>query len=1006
MRNNDPFADLIRSLEENLQRGDDLRSEDDDSGNSGGWIPQGPTQQEMPEFNGRRFLWFLLPILILIFFNRIMTFYTDWFWYDSLDFSSVFFTRIWSQFGLFAAVSVAFWLFLATNVLIARRIEPRGFAGTPFEAISQALRVRISTILLFFGAIVALIVGASASANWEEVLLYLNQGSFNFSDPLFGRDVSFFIFTLPIWQALRSMLFGMTFFTLLATGVVYGVGWRGWNNRRPVLTHLSVLGAFLFLLIAWQYRLDAFNLVYSTRGAVTGAGYTDVHAQLPVYNLLAIVTMLTAILLIVTVYLRSAWRAIVVVLGIWVVIAVVAGNIYPSLVQRFQVSPNELNLERPYIADNIEYTRIAFDLNNVETINYDASAPLTINDIQSEPQTITNIRLWDYRPLLQTYNQIQALRQYYEFTDIDVDRYMIDGDLRQVMLAARELAPENLNTNAQTWVNRRLVYTHGYGVAASPVAQVTSDGLPEFLVQDLPPTGVITITQPQIYFGEKASDYVIARTNEPEFDYPRGEGNETTRFSADTGISMGFGTRLLFAIHFADLNMMLNSDINADSQLLWRRNIVERAQSVAPFLEYDADPYLVIGDDGRLFWFQDAYILDNRFPYSEPIATQGLGRFNYMRNAVKVVTNAYDGTMQFYVVDENEPITQAYSQIFPDLFTPLSEMPADLLDNIRYPNDLFTVQAAVFRTYHMTDPVEFYNKEDMWAWPQEIFDNQPQNMEPYYVLMELPDTNELDFIQILPFTPANRENMIAWLAAKNDPDDYGKKLVYEFGKDSLFYGPKQIEARIDQDPTISQQISLWDQAGSNVIRGNLLVIPIGESLIYVEPLYLQAENGQIPELKQVILATANRVVMAENLGLALAELFGSDVLTDAQLAELASGIDPEDSNAISVTGAPTDLAASTVEDLILNANTTYEDAQRSLSNGDWAAYGAQMDNLQQILEQLAATAGIEATPLPDEVTPEETNPETDGANAETSDAGASESGSTVDDVLSDGEDAP
>ncbi|MCB0106501.1 MAG: UPF0182 family protein, partial [Caldilineaceae bacterium] len=440
------------------------------------------------------------------------------------------------------------------------------------------------------------------------------------------------------------------------------------------------------------------------------------------------------------------------------------------------------------------------------------------------------------------------------------------------------------------------------------------------------------------------------------FDYPRGEGNETTRFAADTGIDMGFGTRLLFALHFADLNILLNRDINPDSQLLWRRNIAERAQLVAPFLEYDTDPYIVISDDGRLYWFQDAYIISNRFPYSEQ-----LGRFNYIRNAVKVVTNAYDGTMTFYVVDEQEPIINAYTRIFPDLFQPISAMPADLLDNIRYPNDLFSVQAEVFRTYHMTDPVEFYNKEDVWAWPQEIFDNQPQNMEPYYVLMQLPESEELDFIQILPFTPANRENMIAWLAAQNDPADYGSKLVYEFGKDTLFYGPKQIEARIDQDPTISQQISLWDQAGSNVIRGNLLVIPIGESLIYVEPLYLQAENGQIPELKQVILATANRVVMAENLGLALASLFGEDILNDEAVAELAAGAEPSES-AVGVTSPfATDLSGATIDDLILNANDTYEQAQAALRDGDWTSYGTQMDRLQSILEQLAQTAGISLT---------------------------------------------
>lgn len=984
MRNDDPFADLIRSIEENLQQDDDSKRPRDSNDDNGGWVPpQRTSTSELPEFNARRFLWIVIPLLILIFFNRIVSFYTDWSWYESLALSSVFFTRIWAQLALFAVVAVVFWLFLALNVVVARRIEPQGFANTPFEQIAQALRLRIGAILLVFGALVALIVGASASSNWEEVLLYLNQQDFNLADPLFNRDISFFIFTLPIWQALRSLLFGMTFFTLLATGVIYGIGWRGWNNRRPVLTHLSILGAFMLLLVAWQYRLDALQLVYSTRGAVTGAGYTDVRAQLPVYNLLVIVTLAAAVLLIVTVYFRSAWRAISAVLGIWIAIAVLAGNIYPSLVQRFQVSPNELNLERPYIANNIEYTRIAFNLNEVESINYDASAPLTVSDLRSEPETITNIRLWDYRPLLQTYNQIQALRQYYEFTDIDVDRYTIDGELRQVMLAARELAPENLNTNAQTWVNRKLVYTHGYGVAASPVAQVTRDGLPEFLVQDLPPTGLISITQPQIYFGEKADDYVIARTDEPEFDFPRGEGgNETTRFSADTGIDMGFGIRLLFALHFADLNMLLNSDINPDSQLLWRRNIVQRADLVAPFLAYDNDPYLVISDEGRLFWVQDAYITSNRFPYSE-----SLGRFNYIRNSVKVVTNAYDGTMRFYVVDENEPIISAYSRIFPALFEPMSNMPTDLLDNIRYPNDLFSIQAEIFRTYHMTDPVEFYNKEDVWAWPEEIFDGEPTRMEPYYVLMQLPGQEELDFIQILPFTPANRENMIAWLAAKNDPEDYGRKLVYEFGKDTLFYGPKQIEARIDQDPVISQQISLWDQAGSNVIRGNLIVIPIGESLLYVEPLYLQADTGQIPELRQVILATSDQVVMADNLGLALAELFGNELLTDTNFAELTAGVAPGQSTSSVTRGPAVDLSTATIEELIVNASTTYEQAQANLRDGNWAGYGDEMERLKNVLEQLATTAEIEPEPVNEEAPPADEDA-TEGDDAATDEAAA------------------
>lgn len=948
MRNDDPFADLIRSLEENLERNANARQPGQAEG---GAPPAGRNGSEASPFNGRRFLWILLPILILIFFSRILSFYTDWFWYNSVGYASVFFTRLWSSFGLFAASAAAFWLLLAINVIVARRLEPRGFAGTAIEEIATALRLRITAIILFLGAIVALIVGASTSGAWETVLLYLNHGNFNLTDPIFNRDVGFFVFTLPFWQGLRTWLFVATIFTLAATAITYGLGWRGWEVRTPALAHLSILGAFLLLLVAWQYRLDAYQLVYSERGAATGASYTDVHAQLPAYNLLSLITAATAILLVVTAYLRRAWRAVVVLLVIWFGISILAGNVYPGLIQRFQVSPNELNLERPYIANNIEFTRRAFDLHTVEPVDYDTSQQLTADALRAEPQTIRNIRLWDYRPLLQTYNQIQALRQYYTFNDVDVDRYTINGELQQVMLAARELAPDRLNETAQTWVNRKLVYTHGYGVAVSPVAEVTRDGLPQFLLKDLPPTGVMTITQPQIYFGEITNDYVIARTTEPEFDYPRGEGNETTHFSANTGIEMTIGARLLFAFHFADFNLLLNRDITADSQLLWRRNITERPALVAPFLHYDDDPYIVIGDDGQLYWIQDAYTTSDRFPYSEPV-----GGINYIRNAVKVITNAYDGRMTFYIMDATDPIIAAYSQIFPDLFQPFSAMPADLQDNVRYPNDLFTVQAAVYRTYHMTDPNEFYNKEDVWAWPQEIFENQLQDMEPYYVLMQLPGRDELDFIQILPFTPANRENMIAWLAIQNDPNDYGQKVVYEFGKDSLIYGPKQIEARIDQDPIISSQLSLWNQQGSDVIRGNLLVIPIADSLIYVEPLYLRAANGNIPELTRVILATNDRVIMADNLGLALAELFGSEILVETGLTDLTAGL--ESSTPVTTTTAPAlDLSNETVQQLITRANDAYNQAQVALRDGNWGAYGEQMKILQTTLQQLVSAAG-------------------------------------------------
>ena len=978
MTKRDPFRELMETLDE-----DDWEELEDellgDEGGAGG--ASGPSEGgEGPRGGGHLLWWMLLPFLVLLLFNTTLGFFTDWIWYDSLALASVFFTRIGASLGLFAAGGLLFWLFLVANVLLARRLDPQGLAGTPVMEAVQAVGVRLTPIILLAGGFFAFFMGTGASGAWEEVLLFFNQQPFGLTDPIFGRDVSFFVFTLPVWQFLRSWLMTTLVITLIATGLVSGIGWRGWNTNAAMRAHLSFLGALILLLIAWQYRLDALELVYSERGAVFGAGYTDVYAQLPAYNILVVVTLITAVLLLINVFLRQAWRAIVVVLVTWVAISALAGNVYPNLVQRFQVNPNEFTREQPYIAHNIEFTRVAFGLDDIVNENFNAENELTADELLAQPDTIRNIRLWDYRPLLQTYNQVQALRQQYQFTDIDIDRYDIDGERRQLMLSARELIPEQLEEQAQTWVNRKLVYTHGYGVAASPVAEITPDGLPTFVLQDLPVQGVLEVTQPQIYFGERTNDYVIVKTDTPEFDYPRGEGgNVFTTFAGDTGINIGsFLTRLAFAIRFADINLFISQELTPESELLWKRNILERTREVAPFLRYDSDPYIVVGADGKLYWFLDAYTVSARFPYSEPsqfgVRTVPAG-FNYIRNPVKVIINAYSGEMAFYLVEAEEPIIAAYTRIFPALFRPFSAMPADLRAHIRYPNDLFSIQASVFRTYQMTEPTDFYNREDVWAWPEEIFDNQSRPMEPYYVLMQLPGNDDLDFIQILPFTPANRENMIAWLAAQNDPNKYGEKLVYRFGKDSLVFGPKQIEARIDQDPVISSQLSLWNQQGSQVIRGNLLVIPIGESLLYVEPLYLQAATGKIPELKRIILATSERVIMAENLGLALAEQFGSELLSDEKLAELAltgDGTLPQALPSAAESGAALDLSQSSLADLILEANSRYVRAQAALQEGDWASYGAELNTLQQILEQMAQISGVpqEPTPAPTPATEE------------------------------------
>ncbi|MCY4116766.1 MAG: UPF0182 family protein [Caldilineaceae bacterium] len=975
MAERNPFNELLESLDEDDWEQIEEELLQEDNGPPGPAAPRRGGGNGGQGGGGRLLWWLLLPFLALILFNTVLGFYTDWLWYDSLALTSVFFTRIIASLGLFAVGAVGFWLFFVVNVMVARRLNPQGLAETPVMEVIQSIGVRLTPIIVLVGAFFAFFMGTGASSAWEELLLFYNQQPFGRADPIFGRDVSFFLFTLPIWQFLRGWLMTATVITLIATALASGIGWRGWNAPAAVRAHLSLLGALILLLIAWRYRLDALELVYSARGAVFGAGYTDVHAQLPAFTILVFVTIIAAILLLVNVFLRQAWRAIVVVIVGWVAISALAGNVYPNLVQRFQVNPNEFTREREYIAHNIEFTRAAFGLDNIVDENFDAASELTADELLSQPDTIRNIRLWDYRPLLQTYNQVQALRQQYQFTDIDIDRYDVEGERRQLMLSARELIPDQLEQPAQTWVNRKLVYTHGYGVAASPVAEITPDGLPTFVLKDLPVQGILEVTRPQIYFGERTNDYVIVKTETEEFDYPRGEGgNVFTTFEGDTGINIGgFLPRLAFAIQFADINLFISQELNSESELLWRRNILLRTQQVAPFLRFDSDPYIVVGDDGHLYWFLDAYTVSGRFPYSEPtdVGTRTLPPgFNYIRNPVKVIIDAYTGDMNFYVVEPDEPIAAAYARIFPDLFTSFDEMPDDLRAHIRYPNDLFSIQAGVFRTYQMTEPTDFYNREDVWAWPEEIFDNQSRPMEPYYVLMQLPGNSDLDFIQILPFTPANRENMISWLAAQNDPAKYGEMLVYRFGKDSLVFGPKQIEARIDQDPVISSQLSLWNQQGSQVIRGNLLVIPIGESLLYVEPLYLQAATGKIPELKRVILATSERVIMAENLGLALAEQFGRDVLSDEKLAELALSAGGRTTSVLPPESAPAekvDLGGSTLEELILEANSRYSLAQNALMAGNWAAYGAELDALQQVLERMMEVSGVSTEEAPQPV---------------------------------------
>lgn len=881
-------------------------------------------------------------IYILAFFLLWLLFaigprlYTDLRWFEELGYASVFTTEWSARIVIFSVAAVAFFLFYVVNIAIARRLTPRvSDESSRWAQLIAFAGKSVTFLLIAAGVLLAMVVGLIAQVDWLMFLRYLNAAPFNASDPIFHQDVSFYVFTLPVYQFLVGWLGGVLVLTMLAVGATYALGLGQLRWTAAVKSHLSALGVGVLALSAWNYQLEIYNLVYSPRGVVFGASYTDVNAQWPAYNILTAIAVGVALLLLANIFVR-ALKAIGIAVALWIAAWVLLAQMYPGLVQNFEVKPSEFTKEQPFIRYNIALTRQAYALDGVQDSPYPAEDAPTPADVQRNVDTISNIRLSDYRPLLQALDQIQTIRTYYDFIDVDVDRYTLDGKYRQVMLSARELAPQKLPEKAQTWVNLHLLYTHGYGVALAPVNEFTPDGLPSLLIKDIPPVGVMPITRPEIYFGEETGGYVFVKTKEKEFDYPKGDENAFTTYAGTGGVSVGsFWDRLMFALRFGDANILLTDALTGDSRVLFNRKIQTRIARVAPFLMLDRDPYLVIAD-GRLHWVQDAYTTTDRYPYSEPYDSE----LNYIRNSVKITVDAYNGTTTFYIADADEPILKAYRGIFPALFRPLEQMPATLRAHLRYPETLFTIQAAMYRTYHMQDAQVFYNKEDLWAIPNEALNGQPRRLEPYYVIMRLPGETKEEFMLMLPFTPAKRQNMVAWMAAKSDSAEYGKRVVYRFPKDKLIYGPEQIHARLNQDPTISSQLTLWSQRGSRVLWGNLLVVPVEKSLLYVQPLYLLAEQSQIPELKRVVVATGTSLAMEATLGDALVRVFGAGTAP-------AVSIPP-------TTGAPPSAA---LADLIQKANDHYNRAQDALKVADWATYGAEMKALQQVLEQMMKVAG-------------------------------------------------
>ena len=868
-------------------------------------------------------------------------------WFGKLGFLNVFVKILWTKIGLWWGFFAIFCIFAGLNVF---RAFKRGNiqtikiqqAGVPIEMNRKVSIIVASVVLLIMG----LIMARYGSSKWDLVLKLLNRASFDLKDPVFGRDVSFFVFNLPVYNFLKSWSLGTVILTFIVVGLLYLISGQITvvNNKFTASDqskkHLITLLFLVTLIFAWNYLLKVFMILYSRKGIIYGAGFTDVKVARPGYYIMIAVSLLAAVLTFIGIKKRS-FKQPLIAYGLLIGLAIVITGIVPGIVQQISVKPNELVKELPFIENNINFTRRGYNLDIIEREQFPVNDSLSAEDFSPEKGIVKNIRLWDHRPLKLTFSQIQEFRLYYDFYDVDVDRYHFGDEYRQVMLSAREINYNELPPEAQRWVNQKLVYTHGYGFVMTPVNEIGEEGLPVLLAMDIPPkiSVPLKMDRPEIYYGEETIPYVIVNTDQPEFDYPKGDANEYTKYQGTGGIPIKNGLRKLWlTIRLRSLEIIFTGSLNPESRVMIHRSIQERVPKIAPFLKYDPNPYLVV-HDGKLFWLLDAYTTTDRFPYSSPYKDG----YNYIRNSIKVTVDAYTGDVNYYTIDPNDPLIKTYSNIFPGMFKDISEMPDGLLAHVRYPMYIFSVQAELYSTYHMTDPQVFYNKEDKWTTPREIYEQSETDMIPYYTIIKFPDDvqNE-EFVLIIPFTPTNKNNMLAWMAAMCDPESYGRIVEYKFPKEKLLYGPLQIESRIDQNSEISQLFTLWGQKGSSVIRGNLLVIPVKDSLIYVEPIYLRAEQSELPEMKRVIVGYQDRIGIGLTLEEALYKVFGTRT---PESAEFAAAEEP---------GGVTPLAVFRVDDLIHKANNYFAEAQNRLKQGDFAGYGEYVDELKKVLSQLEA----------------------------------------------------
>jgi uncharacterized membrane protein (UPF0182 family) len=907
----------------------------------------------------------LIALVLIFAVPSALGFYTDWLWYRELGYERVFLRTLNAEGTVFGLTFLVAWLLLLANLRLASRAvnQPHIVLGSGRDGRPVVVQGRtLARWMAPATAIVAFAFAASASTSWLDWLNYFHVVPFHDVDPIFGRDASFFVFRMPIYDLVHDQALTVTAFALVGSGLLYVLsgsfamepryGVAFWPRLRLMpgaRRHLSLLVAVIFGLMAWGTWLDRFRLLLSPATVLFGAGYADIHARLPFLWITIVVLAAGALVSVASGFGRRTWPVIGAI-ALYGVVSI-TGGLYAEFVQQFSVAPNGPEKEQPFIQNNIAATRRAYAIEGVDERSLSGEASLTAADIIRNAQTIDNVRLWDHQPLLETFSQIQEIRTYYNFVQVDNDRYRINGTERQVMLSAREM-----NTAAvpsPSWVKDHLTYTHGYGLTLGPVNNVTTEGLPVLFIRDLPPVSTVDlpVDQPSIYFGEIPSDYAIVRTKTPELDYPRGNDNVMTTYAGSGGVAIGsLWRRVLFALRFWTTDILVTDQITPASKILFNRQIVQRIHTLAPFLTLDADPYPVIVG-GRIFWIQDAYTTTDSYPYSTP-STTSWGEINYVRNSVKVVVDAYNGTTTFYLADPTDSIALTLGNVFPGLLRPMSEMPLSLRQHVRYPQDIFSIQASIFATFHMTNPLVFYAKEDQWQAPTlGDSDRTTTAMQPYYTVMRLPGEKQAEFIQMLPFTPQLKNNLSAWMVARSDGAHYGHLEVFEFPKQRIVYGPQQIVARILQDQLISPQITLWNQQGSEVSWGTLLVIPIEESLLYVRPLYLRSAKG-IPELKRVVVAYQNKIVMQDTLKASLIEIFGNEVA-----AALPS--DKMDSTATSVVEpvvtegqASATGGAATMADLVNEAQGHFEKMQKAAQSGDWALFGDEQRKLGETLGRM------------------------------------------------------